>query len=169
MTYSTYYSYARFNLYFAPDICLLDFRPAHMASNSKHRRAFAASKSLTVPNSSNYFIILCLLDVGIKKGTKFHFKSPTAERRHVLCVGVGIPDLSMLHQFGESDVQLSSPVIIALVHNASYLEVPLYFCSRTLSLHPFRVDFIHTRIDIFCLLALSFGNRIPRLTRWPQR
>ncbi len=24
-----------------------------------------------------------------KKGTKLHFKSPTAERRHVLCVGVG--------------------------------------------------------------------------------
>jgi hypothetical protein len=30
----------------------------------------------------------------------------------------------MLYQFGESDVHLSSPVIIALVHNASYLEVP---------------------------------------------
>ncbi len=25
----------------------------------------------------------------IQKGTKLHFKSPTAERRHVLCVGVG--------------------------------------------------------------------------------
>ncbi len=25
----------------------------------------------------------------IKTGTKLHFKSPTAERRHVLCVGVG--------------------------------------------------------------------------------
>jgi hypothetical protein len=62
----------------------------------------------------------------------------------------------MLYQFGESDVHLTSPAVIALVHNASYLEVPLYFCYRTLFLHPFRVDFIHTRIDIFCLLALSF-------------
>ena len=25
----------------------------------------------------------------VKKGTKLHFKSPTAERAHVLCVGVG--------------------------------------------------------------------------------
>ncbi len=25
----------------------------------------------------------------VKKGTKFHFKSPTAETRHILCVGVG--------------------------------------------------------------------------------
>ncbi len=33
----------------------------------------------------------------------------------------------MLHQFGESDVRLSSPAIIALVHNARYLEVSLYF------------------------------------------
>ncbi len=137
-------SYARFNkfnLYFAPDICLLNLTSG---AHGKHRWAFAASKSLTVPNSSNYFIILCLPHVGI-------------------------PDLSMLHQFGGSDVHLSSPAIIALVHNASYLEVPHYFCSRTLFLHPFRVDFIHTRIDIFCLLALSFGNRILRLTRWPQR
>ena len=106
-------------------------------AHGKHRRAFAASKSLTVPNSSNYFIILCL-------------------------PYVGIPDLSMLHQFGESDVHLSSPAIIALVHSDSYLEVTLYFCSRTLFLHPFCDDFIHTRIDIFCLLAFSFGNRIPR-------
>jgi hypothetical protein len=25
----------------------------------------------------------------MNQGTKLHFKSPTAERRHVLCVGVG--------------------------------------------------------------------------------
>jgi hypothetical protein len=59
----------------------------------------------------------------------------------------------MLNQFGESDVHLSSPAIIVLVHKAIYLEVPLYSCSRTLFLHQFRFDFIHTRIDIFCLLA----------------
>jgi hypothetical protein len=75
----------------------------------------------------------------------------------------------MLHQFGESDVHLSAPAIIALVHNASYLKVPLYIFYRTLFLHPFRVDFIYTRINIICLLALSSGNRILRLTRWPQR
>jgi hypothetical protein len=28
-------------------------------------------------------------DFILHKGTKLHFKSPTAERRHVLCVGVG--------------------------------------------------------------------------------
>jgi hypothetical protein len=100
-------------------------------AHGKHRRAFAASKSLTVPNTSNYFVILCL--------------------QHD-----DLPDLSMLHQFGGSDVHLSSPAIIALVHNASYLEVPLYFCSRALFLHPFRVDFIPTRIDTFYLLPLSF-------------
>jgi hypothetical protein len=60
-------------------------------------------------------------------------------------------------------------VIIVLIHKASSLEVPLYFCVRALFLHPFRVDFIPTRIDIFCLLALSCGIRIPMLTRWPQR
>jgi hypothetical protein len=57
----------------------------------------------------------------------------------------------MLHRFDESDVHLSSPAIIALVHNASCLEVPLYFYDRILFLHPSRVDFIHTRIDIICL------------------
>jgi hypothetical protein len=67
----------------------------------------------------------------------------------------------MLSQFGGSDVHLSLPAIIVLIHKASYLEDLLYFYSRTLFLHPFRVDFIHTRIDIFCLLALSFGIRIP--------
>jgi hypothetical protein len=71
----------------------------------------------------------------------------------------------MLYQFGESDVHLSSPAIFLLVHKASYLEVPLYLCSRTLFLHQFRVDFILSRIDIFCLPALSFGIRIPMLTR----
>ena len=37
------HSYARFNLYFAPDICHLDFRPAHMASIDgllQHPRAY---------------------------------------------------------------------------------------------------------------------------------
>jgi hypothetical protein len=34
-----------------------------------------------------------------------------------------------LISIGESDVHLSSPAIIVLVHKASYLEVPLYFCS----------------------------------------
>jgi hypothetical protein len=70
----------------------------------------------------------------------------------------------MLNQFGESDVHLSSPAIIVLVRKARYLEVPLCFCSCALFLHQFRVDSIHTRIDIFCLLALSFAIRIPMLT-----
>jgi hypothetical protein len=59
----------------------------------------------------------------------------------------------MLNQFSDSDVHLSSPAIIALVHKASYLEVLLFFCSRTLFLHPFCVDVIHTRINIICLLG----------------
>jgi hypothetical protein len=80
-----------------------------------------------------------------------------------------ILNFSMLNQFGESDVHLSSPAIFVLVHKTDYLEVPLYFYARTLFQHWFRVDFIHTRIDIFCLLALSFGIRIPISTRWPQR
>ena len=37
----------------------------------------------------------------------------------------------MLNRFGEPDVHLSPPGIIVLVHKSSYLEVPLYFCSRT--------------------------------------
>jgi hypothetical protein len=69
--------------------------------------------------------------------------------------------LPALHQFGESDVHLSSPAIIALVHNVSYLEVTLYFCSRTLFLHPFCVDFIHTRIEIFA----GYGIAGPPRTR----
>ena len=113
-------------------------------AHGKHRRASAASVSLTVPNSCNYFMVL-----------SFEID--------------GIPDFSMLNQFGESDVHLSSPAIFVLVHKTDYLEVPLYFYARTLFQHWFRVDFIHTRIDIFCLLALSFGIRIPILTRWPQR
>jgi hypothetical protein len=35
-----------------------------------------------------WLAIVCMC-VYCKKGTKLHFKSPTAERRHVLCVGVG--------------------------------------------------------------------------------
>jgi hypothetical protein len=61
----------------------------------------------------------------------------------------------MLKHFCESDVHLSSPAIIVLVHKEGYLEVPLYFCSRTLFLHQFRVDFIHTRINIFFILQRS--------------
>jgi hypothetical protein len=34
-------------------------------------------------------IRLYLVHLSFLKGTKFHFKSPTAERRHVLCIGVG--------------------------------------------------------------------------------
>ncbi len=75
----------------------------------------------------------------------------------------------MLNLFGELDVHLSPPAIIVLVHKASYLEVPFYFCSRILFLHQFRVDFIDTRIDKFCLLAFSFGIRVPMLTLWLQR
>ncbi len=38
-----------------------------------------------VPNKPTYFCNFS--HVSTKKGTKLHFKSPTAERRHVLCVG----------------------------------------------------------------------------------
>ena len=34
-------------------------------------------------------ILSCCIAAWWFKGTKLHFKSPTAERRHVLCVGVG--------------------------------------------------------------------------------
>ncbi len=44
------------------NICVVFFRPARL-------HAFGALRD--------------------KTGTNFHFKSPTAERKHVLCVGVG--------------------------------------------------------------------------------
>ena len=102
-------------------------------AHGKHRRDSAASVSLTVPNSCNYFMVLSF---------------------EIDC----IPDFSMLNQFGESDVHLSSPAIFVLVHKTDYLEVPLYFYARTLFQHWFRVDFIHTRIDIFCLAGIVLWN-----------
>ncbi len=56
---------------------------------------------------------------------------------------------------GSLIASLSVPTKVIAKH-----EVPLAFCSRTLSLHPVGVNFIHIRMDILCLLALSFGNRI---------
>jgi hypothetical protein len=64
------YSYARFNLYFAPDMCLLDFRPAHMESIDGLSRHPRAKRSKILPITSlfyafsmmAYLIFQCFID-----------------------------------------------------------------------------------------------------------
>ncbi len=48
------------------------------------------SRSYSIQGHHRAFVIATGGSIAVtKKGTKFHFKSPTVERRHVLCVEVG--------------------------------------------------------------------------------
>jgi hypothetical protein len=45
---------------------------------------------------------------------------------------------------------------------------PRPFCSCIHFLHHVVVDFLSTRMVVFCLISFPFRIRIPMLTKWPQ-
>jgi hypothetical protein len=65
----------------------------YMSPNgAAHRSAVTRRVSAELTGPATICSAQCNVRVGFArpvKGTKLHFKSPTAERRHVLCVGVG--------------------------------------------------------------------------------